>query len=67
MFQSTHTFTIEIKKLATVRFIIKSSDKTGGSGAKFIVRWVSKELVKTPLIEAIMISTQSGQGVSFVS
>ena len=58
---------VKLKKLATIRFIIKSSDKKGGSGAKFIVRWISQELVNPPLIEAIMISTRSGQGVSFIS
>ena len=58
---------LRLKKLATIRFIIKSSDKKGGSGAKFIVRWVSKKFVNPPLIEAIMISTRGGQGVSFIS
>ena len=46
---------------------IKSKDKSGGSGAKFIVKWESKKPVNQPLIEAIMISTRSGQGISFVS
>ncbi len=58
---------MKIGKFATIRFIIKSSDKKGGSGAKFIVRWVSNEPVNTPLIEAIMINTRGGQGVSFIS
>jgi len=58
---------IKLKKLSTIRYIIKSSDKSGGSGAKFIVRWESKEPVNSPLIEAIMISTRSQQGVSFIS
>ena len=30
---------IKINNLASVRYIIKNTDKTGGSGAKFIVRW----------------------------
>ena len=47
--------------------LIKAKDKSGGSGAKFVVRWKSKVLSNAPLIEAIMISTQSGQGISFVS
>jgi len=58
---------ITLKKLASIRFIIKSSDKTGGSGAKFIVRWESAEYVNPPLIEAVMIATKSQQGISFVS
>jgi hypothetical protein len=58
---------IKLKKLATTRYVIKSSDKSGGSGAKFIVRWKSDEAVNAPLIEAIMISTVSAQGISFIS
>ncbi|WP_300458288.1 DUF3124 domain-containing protein [Desulfobacula sp.] len=58
---------ITLKKFATIRYIVKAKDNTGGSGAKFIVRWKSDALVNTPLIEAIMISTQSQQGISFVS
>ena len=58
---------IRLKKLATIRYVIKSSDKSGGSGAKFIVRWESEQLANPPLIEAIMISTTSQQGISFIS
>ncbi len=58
---------IKLKNLASIRYVIKSTDKSGGSGAKFIVRWESKEPVNPPLIEAIMISTRNQQGVSFIS
>ncbi len=58
---------VKLKGLASIRYIIKSTNKAGGSGAKFIVRWVSKEPVNPPLIEAIMISTRSRQGISFIS
>lgn len=58
---------IRLKKLASLRYTIKAADKTGGSGAKFIVRWESSVPVNPPLIEAIMISTKSQQGISFVS
>jgi hypothetical protein len=58
---------IVLKKFSTIRYVIKATDKSGGSGAKFIVRWNSKKVSNAPLIEAIMISTQSGQGISFVS
>lgn len=58
---------IKLKKLASIRYVIKSSDKSGGSGAKFIVRWDSEMPVNPPLIEAIMISTVSQQGISFIS
>ena len=58
---------IVLKEFSTIRYVIKANDKNGGSGAKFIVKWKSKGLSNAPLIEAIMISTQSGQGISFVS
>jgi len=58
---------IKLKNLASIRYVIKSIDKSGGSGAKFIVRWESKEPVNPPLIEAIIISTRSQQGISFIS
>ncbi len=58
---------IVLKKFSTIRYVIKATDKSGGSGAKFMVRWTSKELSNAPIIEAIMISTQGQQGISFVS
>jgi hypothetical protein len=58
---------IALKKISTVRYVIKARDKRGGSGAKFLVRWKSETLSNAPIIEAIMISTQSQQGISFVS
>lgn len=57
----------ELGPLATTRYVIKESDKTGGSGASFIVRWQADRPVIPPLIEAIMISTKSQSGVSFTS
>lgn len=58
---------IVLKKFSTIRYVINAADKSGGSGAKFIVRWKSKKVSNAPLIEAIMISTKSQQGISFVS
>ena len=58
---------IKLKNLASIRYIIKSTDNTGGSGANFIVRWESVEPVNHPLIESIMIGTRSQQGISFIS
>ena len=58
---------LQLKALASTRFIIKEGDKTGGSGANFIVKWKSNKKVTPPIIEAVMIGTHSGQGISFVS
>jgi hypothetical protein len=53
--------------LATLRYVVRESDTTGGSGANFIVRWHSDTAVSPPLIESVMIGTQSQQGISFTS
>jgi len=58
---------LELNALASARYIIKENDKAGGSGANFIVKWKSNKKVTPPIIEAVMIGTHSGQGISFVS
>jgi len=58
---------LQLKALASTRYIIKEGDKAGGSGANFIVKWKSEKKVNPPIIEAVMIGTHSGQGISFVS
>lgn len=58
---------IEIAALASTDFFVNSSDRSGGSGAKFIVEWVAQTSVSEPIVEAIMISTAFQQGISFVS
>jgi hypothetical protein len=56
-----------VKPLASMRYVIKESDKAGGSGACFIVKWTSDQPVNPPIIESIMIGTRNQQGVSFTS
>ena len=53
--------------LATVEFVIKASDRSGGISAGFIVIWESEHLCVPPVVEAMMISTASTQGISFSS
>jgi len=53
--------------LATTHFIVEERDTSGGSGAKFIVKWKSQKPVTSPLVECVMITIQSGLGISFVS
>jgi hypothetical protein len=53
--------------MATRRYVVPESDKSGGSGAKFIVIWQSDHPVAEPLIESVMISTKTQQGISFTS
>ena len=58
---------VELAPLASRRFVVGESDKSGGSGAKFIVRWQSATKVNAPIIEGVMIGTKMQQGISFVS
>ena len=57
----------ELNAMASTRYILTEADTGGGSGANFLVKWKSKTKVNPPLIEAVMIGTRSGQGISFVS
>jgi hypothetical protein len=53
--------------LASTRFIVKASDKSGGSGAHFLVRWKSESEVNPPILEGVMIGASGQQGISFTS
>lgn len=53
--------------LQSIRYIIPEKDKTGGSGANFIVSWHSSKQANPPVVETIMIGTQVQQGISFTS
>ncbi len=56
-----------LEPFESIRYVIPENDKSGGSGANFIVKWRAEESVNPPIVESIMISTQSQQGVSFTS
>jgi hypothetical protein len=58
---------ITLKPLESLRYIIPEKNKSGGSGANFIVEWQSDKFVNPPIIESIMIGTQTQQGISFTS
>jgi hypothetical protein len=58
---------IGLKPLESIRYVVPEKDETGGSGANFIVEWKSEQVVNPPIVETIMIGTQSQQGVSFTS
>ncbi len=58
---------ITLKPMASTRYVVSESDKAGGSGANFIVRWKSDQPVNPPIAEGIMISTASQLGISFTS
>jgi len=56
-----------LKSLESTRYIVPQKDEAGGSGANFIVEWRSDKAINPPIIESVMIGTQSQQGISFTS
>ncbi len=58
---------ITLSPLETVYIYIPADTIAGGVGANFIVRWKTQKEVNMPIIECVMIGTESGQGISFVS
>ena len=53
--------------MASTDFVVEEYDTSGGAGANFIVDWTASMEVTAPVVEAVMISTASQQGISFVS
>ncbi len=58
---------VELKPLASTSFVVNQEDTKGGSGAAFVVEWVTQKQVSVPVIESVMINTSTNQGISFVS
>jgi hypothetical protein len=58
---------VDLGALASLRYVVGESDKSGGSGAKFVVEWRAASKVNPPIMEGIMIGTKMQQGISFVS
>ena len=59
--------TLQLAPLASTDFIVNQNDHTGGSGANFLIEWVAETEVYEPIVEALMVSTSSQQGISFIS
>ncbi|MBU2549229.1 MAG: DUF3124 domain-containing protein [Proteobacteria bacterium] len=58
---------VRLNPLAAVNYVVHESDPAGGSGAGFLVKWRSEAAVVPPVIQAVMIGTESTQGISFLS
>lgn len=58
---------LTLAPLCSTRFVIQESDASGGSGACFVLRWKSAKPITEPVVETIMINTQSQLGISFTS
>jgi len=51
----------------TAEVVVPRTHASGGSGANFVVDWMSSKKVHEPLLEAVMLSTGSSQSVSFTT
>lgn len=58
---------LQLGAMASKDFVVDEDDASGGSGANFIVTWRASTPVTAPVVEAVMISTASTQGISFVT
>ncbi len=58
---------LRLTPMASTDFVVTEDDTSGGAGANFIVEWSASAEVTEPVVEAVMISTASQQGISFVS
>lgn len=56
-----------VSAMETLEFIVPERDDSGGSGANFVVTWKSDDPVNPPLVEAVMIGSSSGLGISFTT
>lgn len=53
--------------LSSNDFFVDAGEQTGGIGTNFIVEWISEQPVYEPIVEALMLSTEGTQGISFSS
>lgn len=60
-------YPIYVAPLETVEIVIDETDRAGGSGADVLVEWSVMPGVPEPLFEAVMISTNAQQGLSFTT
>jgi hypothetical protein len=58
---------LQLAPLAATEFVIQRDDKTGGSGASFLVEWQAGTEVNQPIVETVMVDTSNSQGISFTS
>ena len=55
-----------LNPLMTAEFLVAQKEIEGGSGANFIVEWISDTTVNKPVIEAVMIGIEGQTSISFV-
>lgn len=50
---------VMLNALGTIRYTISQKDRSGGSGANFLVVWKSDRPVNFPIVETVMIGSRS--------
>ena len=58
---------IKVNPLETKNHVVALYDDKGGVGANFILEWRSSKPIVAPMVETIMISTESNWGLSFTA
>jgi hypothetical protein len=58
---------IALRPMDSIDYVIEREDKTGGSGANFIVIIGSDRQLSTPVIQAIMLGSKGSHGFAFTS
>ncbi|MDQ7835430.1 MAG: DUF3124 domain-containing protein [Humidesulfovibrio sp.] len=58
---------VVIPPLSAREFLVDEKDKEGGVGASFLVRWRSDVQVNVPIVEAVMIGSGNGLGISYIN
>lgn len=56
---------IKLGPLQTIDFLVERKDSSGGSGANFLVHWLSETGVDRPMVEAVMVGTTGTRGICF--
>lgn len=58
----------ELGPMATADFVVPFRDKSGGTGANFIIKWAAaREGIADPIIETVMLGQMGNAGVSLIS
>ena len=58
---------VRIAPLAAAELFLAEGDTQGGSGASFLIEWLSDGPVSEPVVEAVHINTLSSQGLVFTT
>jgi len=58
---------LTLNPMASKYIHVTEKDTSGGIGSNFIVRWKTEKEVNVPVIEAVIIGSQGGRGISFIS